>query len=561
MATVVAPDEIERALREALPPELRAQAPALARQIIAATDEAAGEAPPPAAPALAPALRALAGQELRAGQAVVSFGPGAQTGDVTISDVAGGDLVKVTLVITPERRGLGLTRARLVAALALVALVTAALAVAYLRLPATMAGLGTFAIAVADVAGPDGRRDPQAGELGALVYRSLLQQQEQYLAVDSGDVIAVWHDSMGPLAKRATVGVVAGPTPEARESAARAALERLGADLLVYGQRDAQGRVTLRFYARPPAGGGAATLAGDYQLGDPIDPRGTRLTTRAGALFWLIKALQDDYEGDQEQMRAVLARAEQALPGWRAAGEGKELLWLFQGQAALWLAQRAPAQPAFDELMDEADAALRRAREARPGFLHAAIVEVSAALVRAQCALGAAGLPCEPLPADGPARLARLDEARRLVDGVFATYPQALAAADPSADRLWADGVGPTTLGFAHFLRGELAYLERDDAVAEAAYAEAQATIGAGLPVLAAGGNPRLLATYHMLIGKAADRRAELAADEAGRAARREEARAAYAACVAQGEGGDDQILRDEVAGLCARYLRELETP
>lgn len=554
---VVAPDEIERALREALPAELRDQAPALARQIAAA---AAAETPAPA-PELAPALRALAGQELRAGHAVVSFGPGAQTGDVTISDVAGGDLVKVTLVITPERGGIRLTRARLLVALALLALVVGGLAVAYMRLPATMAGLGTFKIAVADIAGPDGRPDPQGAQLGALIFRSLLQQQEQYMAVDSGDVISVWHDSLGPLAKRVTIGVVGGATPDEREAAARASLERLGADLLVYGERDSEGRLALRFYARPPSGRASATLAGEYQLGDPLDPNGTRLTTRAGALFWLIKALQDDYEGDQEQMRVVLGRAEQALPGWRKTGEGKELLWLFQGQAALWLAQRAPDQPAFEELLAEADAALARAREARPGFLRGAIVDVSVALVRAQCTMGAAGLPCAPLPADGPERAARLDEARRLVDTVFASYPAAQASADASTDRLWATGVGPTTLGFAHFVRGEIAYLERDDPAAEAAYAEAQATIASGLPVLATGDDRRLLATYYLLIGKAADRRAELAADDTQRSARREEARAAYAACVAQGEGDDDQILRDEVADFCAEYLRRLDAP
>lgn len=52
--------------------------------------------------ALRPALRALAGAEVRAGGTILDF-RGAQTGDITIGDVAGGDVIKVSIAAPPSQ--------------------------------------------------------------------------------------------------------------------------------------------------------------------------------------------------------------------------------------------------------------------------------------------------------------------------------------------------------------------------------------------------------------------------------------------------------------------------
>lgn len=89
--------EIESALRGALPREHQEQAAVLARIL---TTAAAGEMTTPLPPSLGPLLRALAGAEIQTGQALLNFS-GAQLGDVTIGDVAGGDLIKIYLVPPP----------------------------------------------------------------------------------------------------------------------------------------------------------------------------------------------------------------------------------------------------------------------------------------------------------------------------------------------------------------------------------------------------------------------------------------------------------------------------
>lgn len=103
------PTDLERALRDALPLEQHAQAPALALAILAAAQGNGHTALTD--PALRPALRALAGEEVRSDGALISFGAGAQMGAVSIGDVAGRDVVRVALnlavppsTLTPQER-------------------------------------------------------------------------------------------------------------------------------------------------------------------------------------------------------------------------------------------------------------------------------------------------------------------------------------------------------------------------------------------------------------------------------------------------------------------------
>jgi hypothetical protein len=88
MSPTLTTDDLERALCAALPPEHQAQAAALARALVARRLD----------PALRPALRALAGQELASGDALIAFGSGSQLGDVTMAgDVVGGNKITISV--------------------------------------------------------------------------------------------------------------------------------------------------------------------------------------------------------------------------------------------------------------------------------------------------------------------------------------------------------------------------------------------------------------------------------------------------------------------------------
>lgn len=572
-------EELADALRAALPPDLQPHAAALAAALeTAGRGQGAGDADP----ALQPLLRALAGRQIASGQSLISFGDGGQFGDVAIGDVAGGDLTRVSLNIAPGGAGdvvvgtvgagargvavgkniiqIGALVVPLWAVLGLAGALLLAAAAAYLSLrgPATMAGSGTFNIAVADFARLDGdtpRPDGAARQLSTLMYRALIQQQDVYRQANPADVIAIWNDSMGWAEKSATIGIVAGDSRAAREEAARERLAQLGADVLLYGYLRADGMVELNFYVAPQLEREAApsSIAGSYQLGDPIRPDGLNLTTRAGAVFWLFKGLQYDGRGLPRRSLDVLAQGAAALPDWRERGEGKEILYFLQGQAALFMAVGAATPEEFARRMDEAAGFFERSAASNPEFLRAAIGRGGVALGRAQCSLGAR--PCPPMPAEDDARAAAFAAARADLDAATADYQRALELASRSPDQLYAQGVAPMSLGIAYLLRGELAYLQGEDASADGDYGLAVEAVELGLPPAIAAADPRLIAQGYLTLGTARWRRGRIAAD-AGRADEGLEhfrqARAAFAGCIALAEATADAVLSDEVLPLCA---------
>lgn len=93
--------DIETTLQAALPAHLSGAAPELARLLNElaehqlSTKDAQRQVA--ASGGLRDALEVLAGQTLSVSNAAISFGAGTQTGDITIGDVAGGDLIKVNL--------------------------------------------------------------------------------------------------------------------------------------------------------------------------------------------------------------------------------------------------------------------------------------------------------------------------------------------------------------------------------------------------------------------------------------------------------------------------------
>lgn len=561
-------DELARALQRALPSDLQPYAADLAQALAAAGQD--GKSAAEVDPVLEPALRALAGRQLQAGDALIDFGDGSQFGDVSIGDVAGGDLTKINLTLAPTiNTGLVLPAWML---LALVAGLALAAVGAYfaLRGPAQMSG--TFNVAVADFALADGqnvRASDTGRRLSSQVFTALLQQQDIYKQANPADVISIWHDSLSWREKSATIGFIGGATPVEREQAAHERLDDLGADMLIYGYLDSQGMVTLHFFVRPELQSESAgsTIGGDYQVGQPLQPTGTDLTTRAGAIFWLIKGLQYDSEGRPDRSLDVLGRAEAALPDWREQNEGKELLALFQTQAALYQARAAlyqargsSNQDEFEHWLGEAEKFVQIAEQRNPDFLRTIVMAGNISLLQAQCELGAAGLPCGKLPpaADQAARTAAVEAARAQIDAAIANYERALSLSADSPDYLYSQGVAPAALGFAYYIQGFIAYLSQDRAAAAADYERAIAAIEAVLPAFRKASVPRLLGEQLQALGSIRLVAGNLAEDPQQKRAYYQAARENFADCAALAPGSSDEVLTTQLAPLCAQREREV---
>lgn len=347
-AAPIAPEELARALRAALPPEQRPLADELAALIAAG---AAGE-PATATPALRPALRTLAGRELALERSVLAFGAGNQFGDVTIGDVVSGDQLTVQIALT-QARGLRLTAAIAAATLLVSLVAAAALLWPAVAGPGPMDGL--FNVAVADFGrvGPDGQVGAWAD--GARLSGSIaLRLAQEFAAADGlGGVVQVRHER---------VGLITGRTPGERAERARRRAAELGAHVLIYGSLDGasgEARFVPQFYIGEQAFANAEELVGSERLGAPVPVAGAApglgaglqlgdsLQARTRALTLFVVGLAYFVSGDEARAGGFFERAA-AVEGWDDP-EGKEVIYLFLGSA-----HKAGGDPA----------ALERAREA-----------------------------------------------------------------------------------------------------------------------------------------------------------------------------------------------------
>lgn len=108
--------DFDATLRSALPPSLHDAVPAIVQILQAAeagdsTSEAI-RARIAADPSLQQALQRLAGQRLDAGGRLIAFGAGSQVGDVSIGELAGGDIIKLTVNQAAARPHLSLDEQR-----------------------------------------------------------------------------------------------------------------------------------------------------------------------------------------------------------------------------------------------------------------------------------------------------------------------------------------------------------------------------------------------------------------------------------------------------------------
>ncbi|HEX9118068.1 MAG TPA: hypothetical protein VGA61_18525 [Anaerolineae bacterium] len=404
------------------------------------------------------------------------------------------------------------------------------------RGPATMQS--SFNVALAEFGGQDasGKVGPsvEGARLSQWVYQAFEAQKDQ--SPDLKSAVLIWHDSLPLSEKSATIGTVPGATPEERSSAAALVAARINADMVIYGNVDAAGRFAPEFYVAPRLNRGA-DIHGPFHLGDPIPvdfqaslALNKQLTTRTLALFWLAMGLSYDRGGLPADALAALRHAE-ALDAWQGPGQGKEVLYFFIGQAAL-----------FQNRDREAEAAFRQALQLSPGYAGALIGLGSVYFSRAQ--------------ALQPPRL-RLETAD--LQAAFDNYNRAIQAAPASPDRAWAQYAAPLALGMAYRLQGD-AYLDAGNlAAAGPAFESAIAGIKSTLPAISQAKEYRLLGQAYLALGTADAEEADLRRRQGDPGQSRtlyQSARQAYAGCIEQAKSAPlDQILTETiVAGLCRPY-------
>ncbi len=440
-----------------------------------------------------------------------------------------------------------------------------------LRGPTKMTGL--FNVAVASFAEEDNGtvRPSQEGEqLSQWVFDVLKNQQAQYetSAVGASNSIKIWHDSLPWREKGTSIGYVDGSTVEEREATAAIIADRIGADVLIYSTLTRQNTIELRFYVSPQlsTGGGSNTLAGHYQLGAdvPVNPaniraQATALTVRTSALFWIVNGLSYAGSGYPAEALAVLEQAQTQLKTiWKERNEGKEILYHFQGESALFLAVDSTDEAEFNQYTQQAESALKRALASNPQYLRAKIVVGSVEYVRAQCLLLAT--PCAETPTSYSDSLAHAQNA-------VAAYREALALAEQFPDEPWAKGVAPMQLGAAYILLGRIYYTNSEDSVALENLDKGIGLVGPTLGFLLESQEHRLLTQAYIELGNAHRLIGDVKRDQQEWEQSKDaytKARNIFARCIAQGVDSQQQVTTDlfitqNLIPLCEEYDATVE--
>jgi tetratricopeptide (TPR) repeat protein len=363
------------------------------------------------------------------------------------------------------------------------------------------------------------------------------------------DVLRQERDAFPDSQLKAAIEIRYGPMPitdnlVVDEPTAALVAERLGADMVIYGLLDQAGDLTPQFYVSPQVRADIdALLTGNHRVGDqPIqvaqDSRvnaDTDLSARASAIFYLAAGLTYDTFGRIDKALSLYRRAEEDLTDWPEVGAGKELLYFFAGQAALYRAQqeRQIDRVAAQALVNEAETAFRQALQSNPDYARAHVGLGSAFYTRLQLA---------------PSISDTLDSME--MQHMFDDYAKGQQLARNAGERLvelvatWSEGLG-------YFQKGR-ALQAQGNAQAADLYRQAITLIQSTLDPLKQLNQPRVLAQAYLAVGAV---QRELAAllkaqgDTAGSRAASDEAKRALEECIALGRASQDRVLKELIVG------------
>jgi tetratricopeptide (TPR) repeat protein len=387
---------------------------------------------------------------------------------------------------------------RFILALLAVALVLA-IVVWYVTVPAQMPK-DTFNVAVADFGQMDKDGQVHSSRDGSNLSQWMFgKMQSETTGLPQGVKVQVWHDSLGLLRKRSTIGVIS------TEAQAAARARQINAHMVVYGALQVnQDPATFvpKFYVADVLSE-TSELVGGQQLGAPITLRtpldfndvktgvylDQNLKPRAQALVWFTHGLAFDLIGEHAQALQVFREAEQQLKTW-PANQGQEILYVFMGREAMFLAHRErEAQEVFGsvgEAVAFAEGAFNQALTINPTYDRAHLWLGNVYFQKAQATLGARQL--------GQAELAQV---RSDLDQATAQYREALRDAE-SLNSI----VGVRTqimLGMVDYLRGAAFLLTDDSASADPLYQSAIDQIEKALPSVGQDQHRILAQTYQAL--------------------------------------------------------------
>jgi hypothetical protein len=199
----------------------------------------------------------------------------------------------------------------------------------------------------------------QSSEFGSVLSASIANQMQgayQALKTAGGfDLnVLIWDDQLGRAdGKNVRFGYINGADAATRLAAAKALAYRVKADLVVYGyltEETDPASLILEFYYDTQAHAGEPdALWGGYELGAPLSAdvsyaanpglakqrMAERLAPRIRALFGMTQGLARILANQPQRALTILRETERALQDEWLAADGKEVLYLFLGAAAL----------------------------------------------------------------------------------------------------------------------------------------------------------------------------------------------------------------------------------
>jgi tetratricopeptide (TPR) repeat protein len=461
-------------------------------------------------------------------------------------------LVKVVIEGIPTRLLLGL--------LALVILM-AYLAWIYL-VPNKMPVHG-FNVAVAEFGQVDAQGHVSPSEDGQNLSEWMFGElQAESRNLPTGQPINFWHDSMGMFKKREKIGLITGSTPAERNVAAKEVAERIGANLVIYGNIAVDEQpvdFTPEFYVAAIRNE-ADELVGQHQLGSPIqvqlpinlyDDRTSiffekRLGGRVDALVWFTRGLVHDLSGDHSEALETFREAETELKNWDD-DQGKDILYYFIGREALFMSNKDINEDVdsleIEELLDQAEEAFNQALEINPNYTRGHI--------------GLGGVYFQRAQQLSPEQKLQTDNLDLAIDHYKLAVKGAVSSAESQVEIK-----GQLGLGLAHRLKGD-AYL-RTQAYDEAGpvYNLAIEEIESALARLGQD-QYRLSAQAYLGLGAAYEGKAYLTRyiQQEAEASKPlyEEAQAAYEHCIEQADQSPYDDLLQKIKNYCDPYGQEVQ--
>jgi tetratricopeptide (TPR) repeat protein len=395
---------------------------------------------------------------------------------------------------------------------------------------------GGFNVIVAEFGqvGADGKLQPsEIGQQVSLqVFNALVAQKDQFTDAIVKSSMEIWH-----AAPPITGGLVVD------EAAAAQLAERVNASMVIYGNLDSQNGLTPQFYVSPQVRGDIDSLVtGHHALGDKpirVDPAApldgnVALATRTSALLYLSMGLTYNLIGNPEQALEVYRQAQTQLKSWNEKGEGKEVLYFFAGQAALYWQQKTSGPEAAD-LDQEAQTAFEKALFSNSSYARAEVGLGDVYFLRAQ-------------RQQPPQLILETPDLKNAFDH----YQNALKLAGQSSDAQ-AGILARISLGTAYYLWGGAYWHNNQYAEAHDSLDAAIKTIETTLAPLNEMNQYRLLGQAYLAQGAAYTMQARIWAeqnDQSQSVTFFEQARQAYQKCIDQGaRAPGDKILTELVIG------------